>query len=450
MPPLARATACDGLRALVARGRSRPRLAVSALALLVASPVAGLAVGSTLAETLGSALREREVARALVGGLVLTVLSAGLALGLVLPAIAGLGEQAAAAPAHGADRALALLGLPLGGALGLGGMLIASVAHPVVAESPGGTSALAGLLVTLGGALCAGGAFGGALRARSQQPVGSAAVLGALPILIAVPSLLVADAVEGSGSARLAASVGGLVLVVAIAGWGAVASRMDDRGRLVRRDRPLPSRLEAATASAALRLLVRRRDLRSTRLGALLIGGAGIGLALVGRAPAPAATLLAITGAALTAIPCGLAAGGALRDGAHVWTAAPPRRVVAAAWLGASAVVALAPAALVGAVAFAADRLLSGTLVAAAVAVAIWSAAVLSGTLVRWRSTGVADQAAALGVCALVCAGLALVASLGGPRTAQIGVPGWLTAVALLSALAGGAWSGLHRVLAAR
>jgi hypothetical protein len=130
-----------------------------------------------------------------------------------------------------------------------------------------------------------------------------------------------------------------------------------------------------------------------------------------------------------------------------VWRLAPGRLLVASAWLAASGVVVLTPTLAVDLAAFGLDRSPSGAVVAVALAYGVWGGAVLAGMLVPWRASGAAEQAASLGMCAVLCFGLALGAAVVGPTAERLGVPDVMTAIGLLALVTLIALHALRRLL---
>lgn len=402
-------------------------------------------------------LAELEVARAAVVGAALPCVAAGFALTAAAGMRKPLGAEYACAPVGLVDRSLTALVVPVATLVLLAAPTALAVTIPLAIASPGGLGASPAVLLALASAVLCAAAGSTALRTAWTREGnvargGMALIASALATGAVAPLEPAARALAGSGGVGWSLATSGLTAVAGLCAWAMLGDRTTQqdvgrgRSRLIS-PRPLPAVFETATA-----LLVRRRDVRSAAVGAIVIAGAGLAVARLEEAPAPTGALLAAAGAAVALAPVGLTVGGATLDGRELWRTAPrPAPELAAGWALAS--FAVTATAIVGVLALAAaTRALrpedTGRVIA--IAVGAWACALAAGALVPWRRVGVGEQAVSLGVFGLLAAGASFAAGRAGPSLTGHGVPSSIAAAALVGAVIGAAFVSLSFHVARR
>ena len=421
------------LRATVAAG---PLPAVLLAAALVLAPFACVRLGHALAVELAGAISAEGVAAAMVLGPGLAAAVAGAVWTAALPERASLGQQIAAAPFEAAAAVVAVTIVPacalavavvpslgaaaisLGAGLPGGGGSGLALAAATLAALPVGACAAEGWIAATRGrpapaalAGCATAAWvavGATLGSPALGPLASAglALRGAMPVWVSL------SLVSATGIA-LALTW----LLLAATRPPARVSRVKPTGSVVR------GRSGAITAAVSV-ILARRSDVRLGAAGAVAFGVAGVAVATVASAPAPAGFLLGTTTALLGSALCGLATGGALLEGRWLWSCTPrgasavARQAVLVAFAGTSA-----PVFLVGVAAAVATGVTPDSAGAVAgLVVAAAALAVVAGSLVPWLPGAGAQLttfAAFAAIAVAVCFGVGLAA----PRLVSAGAP---------------------------
>jgi len=434
--PLCEAVVRCQARRLRATVAVAPVPAAMLAAALVLAPLAFVRLGHALAGELADAISTEGVADGMVLGPALAAAVAGAAWAAALPERPSLGHQISVAPFDGVVAvvavtvapvcALALVVLPslgaaslaLGGALPGGSGSGLALTGASLAALPAGACAAEGWIasarggpartVLVGCAAAAWLAVGATLGAAPLGPLASTgpALRGAVPAWAAL---------SASSATGLALALTWLVL--AARRPPARASRVQPTRRLVR------GRSGAVTTAVGV-ILARRSDVRFGAVGAVAFGVAGLAVARIASAPAPAAFLLGTTTALLGSALCALATGGALLAGRWLWARAPrgaatvARPAVLVALVGTSA-----PVILVGVAAAAAagaTRASAGAV--AGVVVAGAALGVVAGSLVPWVP-GAGAQLTTLAAFAAIAVGVSLGVGLAAPRLVSAGAP---------------------------
>lgn len=457
--PLYSAVARCHVRRLLGLAAANPLAALAITAVVLASPLACLRLGTALgAELLGS-LGAHGVADGILAGPALAAAVAGMALAVSFPGRSALGTQIAAAPFSGRDAVVAACVVP-----GLGGLLL--VLPPLVALSTALAVALdrdvgAGIAVAIailaavpGGAILAEGmlaAWRGSWRQAGYVVAGTAAwaSLGtALGNAALGPLAPVANALRENRSPWLACAAACTTLLGLGCGWVPLAARRPGRGRRTRSSSTRLVRPHGALLMAIAALLVRRADVRLASTGGVAFGVGGVLLAMVAEAPAPAAFMLGTTTALLGSVVASLAVSGIVRSGSWLWLAAPRSRAAIgrASW-AVALLLTSGPVIVVGAAALVvspATRSAVGTVVVLALLAV--DVAVVAGTLLPWRG-GAGDQLSTLAAFGATAIATSLAVGLVAPRLASLGIPDPAIAFALCCAGAGGAIVALRRGL---
>ena len=188
-------------------------------------------------------------------------------------------------------------------------------------------------------------------------------------------------------------------------------------------------------------LLVRRDDVRLASGGAILFGAAGVALARIAAAPAPAGFLLGTTTALLGSVVSALVLCGVLVDGRWLWHAAPRRgREVVPAAVFLVLVLTALPVAAVGTVALlTSGASWSSVGIVAALVLVGGDIALLAGALVPWQGKGVGDQLTTFAAFAALAMAVSLAVGLVAPRLVAAGAPSALVAGVICAAATGGA-----------
>lgn len=430
--------------------RRSPLAALSAVVLAVGLPPLLYRASVVVAAELGPALGDLDVARAALAGAALPCVAAGLALSAAAVNHCPSGHEIACAPVAEVDRAVATLVVPVV-TLGLVAAPTAlAVSLPLAQASPGGMAAAPVVLLALAGVVVCAGACAAAVRAAWSKDGrvargGLALVASGLATGVVSPLEPAARTLAGTAGVGWSLVLSGSTVAMGLAAWallgGRAGSPYEGRGRsLLFSPRPAQAVLQAALA-----MLVRRRDMRSAALGALVIAIAGLVVARLEQAPPPLGALLAAAGALVALAPLGLAVGGATRDGRALWRTSPrPAAEVAAGWALASLVVTAGALACVTALALGVRALPPGDVGrVTALCLGGWACALAAGALVPWQRAGVAEQAVSLGVFGLVAAGASFVAGWVGPAASDLGVPPSIVAGALVTFLLGGSFGAL-------
>jgi hypothetical protein len=428
--PLCRATVTCLVRRLSSAAGRAPALALGAVALVLGLPPLLYRASTVAAADLGPALARPEIARSVVIGAALPCVAAGFTLSISSGVRKQLGVELAGAPVRLLDRALATLVAPVASLVVLAVPTALAVLLPLGEASPGGAVSALALFVTLGGVVGCSAAGATALRqafsregalARGALALGTGALVtgGAAPLDPAARALA---GTTGPGSSLL---IGTVAAVAGLTGW-VLLGECEPRQRAGRsRSCSIARRRGTAVAHGAFLLLVRRRDVRSAGIGALVIGCAGLIVARLEDAPAPTGALLAAAGAAVTLAPIGLAVSGATVDGREVWETVPcPAGEVAFGWLLASFTIVGTTSALVVGLSLETGALhLGDVLRVLALCTGAWACAVGAGAVVPWRRIGIAEQGVSLGVFGLLVASASFLTGRVGPWATGMGAP---------------------------
>ena len=330
-----------------------------------------------------------------------------------------------------------LIGFALALTGGLGGGPASAAALAVAPV----TALAGGAVVAEGGIAAARGAWGRsaivAMVALAWSGLGR--VFGVTPLGPAAP---VASALTGDASPVLAIGApAGAAFGLSVAWVLLAAARPERRTRRARRQTRLVRAGFAAIPAAVSALLVRRDDVRLACAGAVVFGAAGVALATIAAAPAPAGFLLGTTTALLGSVVPALVLCGALVDGRWLWRAAPRRggELVPSAVFLVLVLTAL-PVAAVGTVALlTSGASWSSVGTVAALVLVGGDIALLAGALVPWQGKGVGDQLTTFGAFAALAMAASLAVGVVAPRLVSAGAPSGLVAVVICAAATVGA-----------